>query len=336
MTEGGPTAEGPDGPAPGRDVGVPTLLGDQYGAFDEFLSGGAAGPLAVVGPPFGGRDAVLEAAAERLGVTPVRLDPGDGSAELPKPGSEPVVVDDCQHLYRGAIDGFEPVERFLGSLAGADAPVVTGWNRYAWGYLTAVRDIEGAFPARVDVGPVATEAIAERLLERYDETPRFLPDDARTDGLVTTRRYSIEWRDRTVALPVPVPNPVALGALRGGTDPDPEDVVFERLAAVSDGNAGVATAIRESRRSGELRPSDVVAAGADVDLDHDEAFRLRIVLAKERVERAELAEILGDRPDRILGRLGREGLVTSEGNPVCLEPGAVPSVVTATDRGQIL
>ncbi len=313
-----------------------TLLGDEYDTFEAVLSGECPGPLAVVGPPFGGRETVLETAVERLGAERIRLAPGDGPADLPEPGEDPLVVEDCQHLYKRAIDGFEPVERFLGSLAGAGTPVVTGWNRYAWAYLTAVRRVEREFPARVDVGPVATEAIAERLLERYDETPRFLPDDPEKGGLVTIRRHSVEWRGHGVEVPVPVPNPIAIEAWRGGADPDPEDVVFERLAAVSNGSVGVATAIWESRRGDEIRPSDVVAAGADVDVDRDEAFCLRIVLAKERVERAELAEILGDRLDRTLTRLVREGLVATDGNLVCLEPAAVPSVVTATDRGRIL
>jgi len=331
MTDGGPVDGVPD-----PDMDPSTLLGNDHDAFEAVLSGESPGPLAVVGAPFGGRGAVLEAAAERLGAERIRLAPGDGPPDIPEPGGQPLVVEDCQHLYRRAIDGFEPVERFLGSLAGADAPIVTGWNRYAWAYLAAVRGVEGSFPARVDAGPVPTGEIAELFLERYGEMPRFVPEESAADGVVTTRRYSIGWRDRAVAVPVPVPNPVAIEALRGGDDPDPEDVVFERLGAVSGGNVGVATAIWESRRGGEVRPSDVVAAGADVDVDREEAFCLRIVLTKERVERAELAAIVGDGLDRILGRLAREGLVVTEGDVVCLEPAAVPSVVTATDRGRIL
>jgi len=49
----------------------------------------------------------------------------------------------------------------------------------------------------------------------------------------------------------------------------------------------------------------------DRDLNREEAFCLRIVLAKERVKREQLSTII-DTLDRVLRRLSRAGLVTVE------------------------
>ena len=98
---------------------------------------------------------------------------------------------------------------------------------------------------------------------------------------------------------------------------------------------GVATAVWDSLPGPERRPGDVTVRGADLEADREEAFCLRIVLSKERVERTELAEAVGDRLDRVLGRLRREGVLAVEDGMVRLEPAAVPAVAAATERRRI-
>jgi len=318
---------------PDDDIDPATLLGDDHDDFEAVLAGDAAGPLAVVGPPYSGRGRVLDAATDRLDATRIDLGPGDGIETIrPALGKGPVVVSRCQHLYRRTIGGFDALETVLDTIAAADGLVVTGWNRYAWAYLTAVRAVERAIPAQVAVGPVAAEAIAELVLARYDEMPSFLTDDADSDGLVTVRRYSLGWGDHTLSVPLPVPD-------RNGSQPDsadPQDVVFERLAVASGGNIGVATALWEGQSDTAVRPSDIVPPESNSDLDRAAAFCLRIILAKERVEWAELRAVVGDGVDRIVAQLRREGLVTTDGAAVTLEPAAVRTAAETTDRGRIL
>lgn len=322
---------------PDQGVEVSTLLGGDYDAFEAVVSGASSGPLAVIGPPFGGREVALNAAANRLDAIHLRLGPGDGIDTLrAKIGNEPVVVDNCHHLYKRTVGGFDPVEQFLEVLAHVDTPVVTGWNTYAWAYLKATQGIDREFPVQVEIEPLAAGNLAELVLGRYDEMPRFLPNDSRIDGLLSVRRYTLEWRDHTMSVPVPIPNPAAIVAFSGDDEVDPKDVVFERLAVVSDGNVGVATAIWESLRGTELRPSDIVRPETDLALDREEALCLRIILAKECVEQSELAETIGHGPDRILGRLVREGLIMVREDIVSLNPMAVPTAVSETERRRIL
>jgi len=318
------------------DVDVPTLLGDDTEEFEAVLSGEVAGPVAVVGDPFSGRGAVLDRAVRDLDASRVTLDPGDGADRIRARGNGgPVVVEDCQHLHERRVGGFAELSAFLDDLASVDATVVTGWNRYAWAYLTAVQGLDREFPVTIEIQPLPAERIAELVLDRYDAMPAFVGDDPERGGLIVTTRHEFGWRGRSVSVPVPVVSPVAVRELFSDGDIDPKDVTFGRLATVSDGNLGVATAIWETRQGSEVRPSDIAVPASDRDLDREEAFCLRIVLAKERVSRAQLTGMV-DGLDRVLGRLSRDGLVTVEDGIVELVPAAVPAAAATTERGRIL
>jgi len=320
----------------GLDADAPTLLGDDYEGFRAVLSGESAGPVAIVGDPFSGRGSVLDRAVWDLDATRVSLDPGDGidriRAEI---NGGPVVIEDCQHLYERRIGGFEELSAFLNDLASLDATVVTGWNRYAWAYLTAVQALDREFPVIVEVQPLPVERLAELVLSRYDEVPTFVPDDPDQGGLVVTTRHEFDWRDRSVSVQFPMVSPVAIKELFSGGDLDPKDVTVGRLAAISKGNLGVATAVWEARQGAEVRPSDIAVPASDRDLDREEAFCLRLVLAKERIGRSQLSRVV-DGLNRILGRLARDGLVTVENGIVELVPAALPATEAAAERGRIL
>lgn len=328
---------------------------------DAVVAGDSQGPLAVVGSPFAGRRVVLDHLAARLDATRVHVGPagpdatggvgetaadhaqaevdrrvptdpdadppGEAVAETLSEG--PTVVSGCHHLYTRRVGGFDPLDECLDAVAGAESTVVTGWNRYAWSYLAAVRDLDRTVPERVEVGALEPARLAELLLARYGDVPTFERDDDRR-GLFTRRRVSVAGFD----LPVPAFDRAALAARRGD-EPDPRDVVFERLAAVAEGNVGVATALWEHARSAEVRPGDVPDIGKP-SLDRETAFCLRVVLASERVHRAELTAVVGDETERALGRLRREGLVTIDGDWVALSPAAVPTAVAETGRERIL
>ena len=318
------------------DVDVSTLLGDDHEALKTVLSGEEAGPVAVVGDPFSGRGSVLDRAVRELDATRVSLDPGDGVDRIrPRINGGPVVIEDCQHLYERRIGGFEELSAFLDDLASVDATVVTGWNQYAWAYLVAVEALDREFPVTVAIQPLPAERITELVLDRYDEMPAFVADDREQGGLVVTARQEIGWRDWSVSVPIPLLSPVAVKNLFWERNLDPKDVTFGRLAAVSNGNLGVATAIWETRQGPEVRPSDVTVPASDRDLNREEAFCLRILLAKERVSRAQLTGII-DGLDRVLGHLSHDGLVTVEDDIVELVPAALPAAAPATELGRIL
>ncbi|SMO61099.1 hypothetical protein [Halorubrum cibi] len=318
------------------DVDVSTLLGDDYEAFEAVLAGEVDGPVAVVGDPFSGRGTVLDRAVRDLDAIRVSLKPGDGIDRIRERMNDgPVVVEDCQHLYERRVGGFAELSTFLDDLASADATVVTGWNRYAWAYLAAVQALDREFSVTVELQSLSAERIAELVLDRYDEMPAFVANDPEQRGLIDTTRHEIGWRDWSVSVPVPMLDPVAVRDLFSDGNMDPKDVTFGRLAAVSNGNLGVATAIWETHHGSEVRPSDIAVPASGRDLDREEAFCLRLVLAKERIDLAQLTRIV-DGLERVLGRLSRDGLVSVEDGIVELTPAVMPAAAAATERGRIL
>jgi hypothetical protein len=344
MTGSGPVDDRPTADADGRrridsdtpareSVGVLDLV-EEPEAFEAAVAE-ATSPVAVVGEPFSGRDVVLDATSDRLGATRIRLGPGDGIEGVREVLDDgPVVVGGCHHLFTRRIGGFEPVERFLRALARAGTTVVTGWNRYAWSYLSAVLDVDREFPARVAIRAATAAELADRLLAGGDPIPTFVRDAPDASGALTVRRYTVRWRGRTASVPLPVPNRLRSTSGATGGDLGPKEATFERLAAVSNGNRGAAADIWE-RHGGprdEVHPGDLVAAGTDADLSHEDAFCLRLVLSKEVVDREELTAVVGERTDRVLGRLVRAGLVTVDRGVVSLVPAGVPTAVTVTER----
>jgi len=304
---------------------------DDVATVERAIRGELAGPLAVCGPPYGGRHDLLEHVADAAGATYRRLDPGTDAATVRRALDDgPLVVEGCHHLYERRIGGFDDLDAVLRAFAATETPVVAGWNSYAWTYLAHVRDVDRTFAERVESTPANAADLAALLLNRYDDLPTFAANPT-TDGAVTTRQVSITLRGRTVSVPIPVPNRRVLGTGLDGGEVDPTDVVFERLAAVSMGNVGVATAIWEATRRDELRPSDVAPAGDGIDLDRETAFCLRVLLSKERVARPEFDRLV-DHATRALARLRRADVITVEDGIVRLAPAAVPTAVRETDR----
>lgn len=319
------------------DVDVTTLLGADYDKFSDATSKSESGPIAVIGGPYSGREIVLDAATESLDAKRIDLDPTtDGEYECPDFGNKPVVIDNCQHLYTRRIGGFAPLDRFFDRLADTESTVITGWNQYAWRYLKATEDCQREFDMSVEVGINSPEEIEEAILGRKETTPTFVPDDPEESGLVLIRRIAIEWRTYDLSIPVPILNRLAVRISQNGDEQSPKELIFERLGTIANGNIGVAAAIWESMTGPQLQPSDIVVPETDMELDQQDAFCLRIILAKEHLTRNELSEIVGKGVDRRLGRLARENLVLIDNNTIRIHPIAVPASVAITERRRIL
>ncbi|WP_178915597.1 hypothetical protein [Natronomonas gomsonensis] len=316
-------------------VDLSALLGNDEEPLERALDGQTSGPLAVLGSPFGGRETVLARAADRLDARHVRFDADTSAADaVDALAGGPTVVEGCHHLYTRTVGGFGPLSRFLDALAETETTVVTGWNRFAWSYLDAVRDIEMVFPTHIETRGLSGEEIATFVEANATERPTFRRDEA-DESPFTVHRREVTVANRTVSVPLPALDRKALVARRAD-DLDPKTAAFERLAAVSDGNPGAALAIWKRCVDGDVRPTDIEAPDLDADLDRVAAFCLRILLSTERVDRATLADRIGPRTPRLLGRFARAGIVRSEDGTVRLQPAGVPAAVAVTERWGVL
>jgi hypothetical protein len=353
--------------ATGPSVGTDDLwdalesVGDPLApAVDEAVELAREGdPVAVVGRPFGGRERVLERVADRLGARQEALTPGDGPPSL----GDATVAAGTHHLYNRSVGGFEPLDALLDRLTRTDSPLVTGWNWYAWSYLTHARDVEAAFEA-VAVPGIDREAVGA-LVQGWSPTVTFRAPPAEERGLLGVDR-------RTLSLPlvgareVPVPT-VDPGVLGRDAEEDPEAAVIQRLTAVSNGNPGVAQALwfdcieadagsttvdptdlrtpveRRSERATERdraqRERGTAGAGTPTGTnvagtDRRTGFCCRLVLAGERLPRRVIRDSVRD-ADRLLGRLERRGYLTLDDGEARLRPAAVPDAIDLTEGRRI-
>ncbi|SEA09498.1 hypothetical protein SAMN04488065_1806 [Haloplanus vescus] len=314
---------------------IPSLDSEQGAdSLDEALAVPDA-TVAIVGPPFAGREATLDRAADTLdGATRIRA--GPDAPVGPSPLDGPTILDDCHHGYAHHVGGFDPLDDFLDRLASASGRTVTSWNRYSWNYLDAVRNVGNAFGHVFSLASLSADGVAEVLRSTTDAWPAF---EYATDGDASPFT-SVEYRppipNREVTLQLPtVDVDYVTSWLRGGESPSPETLVFQRLARLTGGNPGVVAAAWEASVAGResITPDDIaLPVDRGFDVDDDAARVLGILVSKESVSRTELAAATtGVSLDRTLGWLASHGFVV-DADPVRLHPGSLPSALSSLER----
>lgn len=336
-------------------------------AVAEYLDRGTGTNVAVVAEPYAGRDALLEYAASLVDdeATRVRLAPSaadgepptlpdatatadgtqaDGGAEAAGGGeTDPdrpgvLVVADCHHLFDRHIDGFATLDAFLDRLALSDPLVVTSWNRHAWRYLDAVRDVGDSFPVTVEVPPLSADQLRTVIESRFGPDLPAVVDTGRAGRIeeVVIERYEADLPGgRTVAVPYPSPNTAWLAARSvGGAEESLEAVVYEKLRRISGGNPGVAAAVWErSVRDGEIAPAYIEAPATGDEFDDDAAFLLWTLVATESADVDRLDALFQDRPvEAVLQRLVQQDLVTVTDRTATIDAASLPAAVTVLER----
>ena len=308
-------------------------LADAVAAFRD----GGRPHVAVVGAPFAGRAALLDHAVDLLGDAARLAVSSHVDEPMGWPEAPAVVVDDCQYLYTRAIGGYEPVEAFADTLVAADRLFVTGWNRHAWDYLAAVRDVDDLFSVVVET-PTLSSAETEALVTDVHDgsLPAFEANDSGPAGEADGPQLALPG-GRSIPLPE-VSLARARDALGDDTPDEKRTRVFETLAARSNGNPGVARALWTAAvEDGAVTPAAIRDAVPEVALDDEDGFALVTVLANERVSTDRLRAVVGDRRyRRSLRRLRQQGLVTVEGDTVSIEPTAVPAATDFCSRRRLL
>jgi hypothetical protein len=253
-----------------------------------------------------------------------------------------LIVANCHYLFERRIDGFAALDDFLDRIALSETLVVTTWNRYAWSYLDAVRDVGDTFPTTVEIPRLDAEEIATVVEAHFGpDLPEIV--DTGSAGRVKTVVFD-SWRvglprGRSLAVPYPKFNPAwtASWSVTGESE-GLEAVTFEKLRRVSVGNPGVALAVwEESVVDGQIAPGYIEAFATDLDLDDDAATLLWTVVAQESVGIDRLIALFENRPvAAVVQRLVERGFVTVDDDRVTVPPRALhPAVVALERRGML-
>jgi hypothetical protein len=301
--------------------------------------------VAVVSPPLAGRDRVLDYAAEQAPSTTDRVRFSSISTDsnvFDGLGSDIQLMDNCQFLYRRRIGGFDVLDTVLDEIVRSDTVVVSSWNSYAWDYLVDVKSIDRVFPVQIELPALTPAQTAALITTTYDtDGLRFVDDrdpDSGSPLEMTTYDVAI-GTDRSITVPLPTLNRTVVRSWRTADEAvDIRDLIFERIAARSNGNPGVAKAIWEqSVDNGTISLTDIEEPPRDIELTDVEAFALRILLTKERLAPDVLASIINESAiDRILQSLVQQHLVERDGGQVTIRPMALSTIVTELDRRRLL
>jgi hypothetical protein len=281
-------------------------------AFEDCLDGADA--VAVVAAPWSGRDALLDRAGEREGATErVSLD-GTVEESPALPDTERVLVADCHHLFRRAVDGFAPLEAFCRDVVTTDTAVVTTWNATAWAYLDDTTSVTAAFDEVFEVPPLGTEQ-AETLLFETTDTGDPEAELAAYAEYTPERELTIEYAREK------------LRRLYRGTVVD----YMEGLVEDAAGNPRTIRSLFECRteRGIDGRPGNP-------DVAYSASYLLWLVLVNEGLGVGELAGLAGQSVETDLASLARQDVVTVENRQVTIPAAAFGDVRSHLDGRRLL
>lgn len=322
-------------------------LNDQFDAIQSAVEthlDGKVANIAVISEPFAGREIFLDYAESEFGAATGRITFDevltDGLPEFPN--AEIVLVDNCQYLYQRQIGGFETLQSFLDHIATRDALYVTSWNRYAWTYLSAITDVGSAFPETIQIPRLDASQIGQ-LLQSYHGTP--LPMFTESEEAGRLKTVDLSWESKTVGgVSVSVPHlelntEYVLSRSRTNADVNVEGAVYQRIAKLSEGDPGVATALWEQSIDDDtISPRSVEEVSVSLETDRDEAFVLEVILTNEQIALPRLKTVCEDIDvNQALQTLITYGVVKiDDDNRARIEPTRLGSMVDYLTRRQLV
>lgn len=245
-----------------------------------------------------------------------------------------IIIDHCEFLYMRKIGGFDVLEDFLKLVVSSDNLFITTWNLYSWKYLDEVINIGNFFPVHINVQKFTTSEIKECILSGYkpDEI-KFTEDvEFEKENLIDFVKYPFPIKPLKKSINIPFFKinyhifKVKLFKKKVTT----EDVIFEKINYISNGNPGVARVLwQKSLEYPTIKPSKIKELALNIDLGYNESFILGVILSMKSVKKEELAEIT--RPeyqiDEILFGLLKWGLISIEDGYCGIKPEALGSIV---------
>ncbi len=307
----------------------------------ERSGSGAPSHIAIVAGPMGGRTTIVDEIrhiyGDRVYYLPLEFVTSESELpDFPCLVNDIILIDNCQFLSKRVIGGFDVLDAFLRMQITSKKIFITTWNTYSWQYLTSVLNLEAYFPTIVFLNKMDTPVLKSVIMSRYKhgdirfvdegiaERSMFYSVIHRTIRLpLTTTEISIPWLklNFTVMLHrLPRKKRVQISI---------EDVIFEKINRIADGNPGVALLLwNRSLDDKKLSLSAINETPFSISLDTNESFILSVILSMESLHAKDLSAIAGSEMDidRVLYRLVQQELVRDNAGYYSIEPFALGSV----------
>ena len=297
--------------------------------------------IAIISEPFAGKTALIDEIEKmnqekvtRLSFSSIVTNKDDIS--IPEQSKRIVLIDDCNFFYIRRIGGFEIIEDFLKSVVSSDKIFITSWNLYSWNYLDEVINIGKYFPIQIKLPKFTKDQIKELILSKHKENEIKFEEDVEfeKEKVIEPKKYAvfIKTLEKTINIPYFRIN-YSLLKIRLFKKEERvaiEDIIFEKIHRISNGNPGVARIIwQRSLEYPIIKPSKIKDESFNIDLDYNESFVLNIILSMKSIKKDELSEILGPdfQVDNIIFQLSKMGLAGEKDGFYFVKPEALKSIV---------
>jgi len=247
-----------------------------------------------------------------------------------------VIIDDCNFLYERKIGGFEIMEYFLRSVVSSSNIFITTWNLYSWNYLDEVLNIGDFFPVQIKLPKLTKDQIKEIILSMHETNEIKFEEDVafEKEKVFESRKFTISIKplEKTINIPYFIINYSLLKVrlLKKEERVAVEDIIFEKLHRISNGNPGVAKIVwKKSLEYPIIKPSKIKEESFNIELDYKESFILFLILSMKSINNDELLEILGHdfQVDKIIFRLSNQGLIAVDDISCIIKPEALKSII---------
>jgi len=298
------------------------LFAEEKKRVTETLSKDDPPNVAVVSEPYAGREMLIDTAVEALGEETKHVgfssvaDADERADTETFAEAENICVEGCEYLYTRRVDGFEPLKRFVDTVADSEATFVSSWNSYSWSYVRHATDVDDVFQEVISLPSADVRQIAERIFSECDvsEFDSDLQQIGQESEESTIERLAYDYL------------PFNLWRLVY----EESENVFERITALSGGNPGVARAVFENQTWEEERKEDT-------KLSYEDSFALCVVLSKEKVAREVLEKVVEPRSlNKSLRRLSDSGFVELDDDNVSLSPERLVDAVSHLKRRRLV
>jgi hypothetical protein len=296
--------------------------------------------IAIIAEPFAGKTTLIDE-IEKLNPEKVtRLSyssivKNKEETKIPENLKRVVIIDDCNFFYERKIGGFKTLEYFLRSAVSSSNIFITTWNLYSWIYLDEVIKIGQYFPVQIKLPKFTKDQIKEFILSEYeDKEIKFEEDIAfEKEKVFEPGKFIISLKPLEKTINIPYfkinYNLLKVRLLKKEERVGIEDIIFEKIHRISNGNPGVAKIIWEkSLEYPIIKPGKIKELSFKIELDYNESFALFLILSMKSINNDELSEIMGPdfQVDKIIFRLSDQGLISVDDVSCIIRPEALESI----------
>jgi len=250
-----------------------------------------------------------------------------------------LIVENLHRIYRRKIGGFKDITKFQKYVSTSDKLFITTWNLPSWNYLDEVLHIGKQFPLQVTLPKKDANQIKEMLLSGYEE------NELSFVGIEVPRQedkfLKVGWRSAFIlGREIKIPNlEVEIDILRYKLGQkkrkSAEELFFEKIARISDGNPGVAEVLWKAVLDYPNFVDRLEEPHLKIELDRAESFALSAIISADFIERSELCEIVGS-PDELLYVLSEGGLITVDGEICSARPEALKEILEYLNKQRLV